>query len=76
MASLWDYYKKPMYYPHPEHITISNEGWIDFTTGEILVCIPDLYLYRDDLVANMIFESGDNILLEGPQGDEPSFLLI
>ena len=73
--ALWDSSTiKPIYYDKQDQVALTDEGWVDIVTGEILVAMQNPYQRKDDNVSNMEFEDGENILLDIPGEIQTGFL--
>ena len=73
---LWTYVRPPYWFPTA---VARPAGWVNPTTGEILVCISSLDEKRNDeldlAVDNIELESGDDLLLESSD-ETPFFILL
>ena len=73
---LWSYYDKPNWVLNPDDIECQDAGWVDTSTGELLVCIPRFEGIRDDLASNLEMEDGNDLLQEDADHNEPKFILL
>ncbi len=76
--SLWGLNKKPTFLPNA---IATARGWVDPSTGEIVVAISQLeekrHDFLDDSAENLLLEDGGLFLLEPNIGDEgPDFLVL
>lgn len=74
--SLWTIKRPPYWFPTA---VARKPGWVNPRTGEILVCISNLQVKREDAldsdVDNIEMESGDDLLQE-ESGETPFFILL
>ena len=68
---------------HPAHYIATEEGWVESTTGEIVVAISNLWSKRrietEEAIDQYMLEDGNFLLLEetGPMDwDRPLFYIL